>query len=26
MGRTIDDYVVKRLCELVERNFGMKRV
>lgn len=25
-GKTIDDYVVTRLCELIERNFGMKRV
>jgi creatinine amidohydrolase len=24
-GKTIDDYVVKRLCELIESNFGMKR-
>ncbi|OGS44202.1 MAG: hypothetical protein A3K76_06170 [Euryarchaeota archaeon RBG_13_57_23] len=24
-GRTIDDYVVKKLCELVERNFGIRR-
>ncbi|OGS55325.1 MAG: hypothetical protein A3K60_00560 [Euryarchaeota archaeon RBG_19FT_COMBO_56_21] len=24
-GKTIDDYVVKKLCELVEKNFRMKR-
>lgn len=25
-GRTIDDYVVRRMCELVTENFGLKRV
>ena len=25
-GRTIDDYVVGRMCELVSENFGLKRV